>query len=139
MAAIKIRLTRTSQQALGLVFLFSLSLSCHASEMGTPGMWFSVLFVLGFIISAVVYLLCAAVFIPQLRDKDISDLRVAYAVPLALIGIPLLFLLVIGAGQGIIIFGLAMGFFLATFIYSLVLKKYHKKPNDESRSEKIGE
>jgi len=99
--------------------------------MGTPGMWFSALFVLGFIGSGVVYLLCAAVFIPQLKDKEVQNLNVAYMVPIVLISIPVLFLMSTGFGQGLIILGLATGFFLATFLYSRVLKKYTKKYLDE--------
>jgi len=124
--------SKFGHQVLSLIFLLALSLTCHASDMGTPGMWFSVLFVLGFIVSGVIYLLCAAVFIPQLRDKAVPDLKVAYVVPLILIGIPLLLLIVVGLGQGLIIFGLAIGFLLATFLYSMVLKKYHKQPGGES-------
>jgi len=139
MSALRKAIKLSSNQALSLFFLLTLSLTCHASDMGTPCMWFSVLFVLGFIVSGVVYLLCAAVFIPQLRDKDVPDLKVAYVVPLVLIGIPLLFLIVVGLGQGFIIFGLAMGFFLATFLYSNVLKKYHKKTSGESNDGSSGE
>ena len=118
-------------QTCTLLLLISLSLTCHASDMGTPGMWFSVLFVMGFIGSGVVYLLCAAVFIPQLKDKEVQNLNVAYMVPIILISIPVLFLMSTGLGQGLIVFGLATGFILATFLYARVLKRYQKKYRDE--------
>jgi len=113
------------------LILLSVSLTGHASDMGTPGIWFSVLFVLGFIGSGAVYLLCAAVFIPQLKDKEVQSLKVAYMVPIVLISIPLLFLFSAGFGQGLIVFGLATGFFLATFLYARVLKKYKNKYHGE--------
>ena len=114
-----------------LLILLSVSLTCHASDMGTPGIWFSILFVLGFMGCGVVYLLCAAVFIPQLKDKEVQSLKVAYMVPIALISIPMLFLLSAGLGEGFIVFGLATGFLLATFLYSFALKKYKDKYHGE--------
>ena len=118
------------QTSILLIFLTA-SQACHASDMGTPGIWFSVLFVLGFIGSGAVYLLCAAVFIPQLKDKEVQSLKVAYMVPIVLISIPLLFLFSAGLGEGFIVFSLAAGVFLATFLYARVLRKYKNKYYEE--------
>ncbi len=95
--------------------------NAYSSDMGTPLEWFAILMSVAFMYSALLYIVCALVFIPFIRKGKIEK-DAAYGLPTVIVIIG--FIIVAFAGFWFFTAGAAVGCILSTVIYFAVLKKY---------------
>lgn len=111
------------QKRLGWVLVLLLSFAAQASDMGSPGLWFTVFLVASFLHCGTLYLLGALVFITCAKEGK-ANRKFAFWVPNSLIALSFLGFITTGFAMFITIAGALLGWGAAYALHYWAGKKW---------------